>query len=241
MGEERSGAVVEALARPAHGIIEPTAALIEEEARAIYRQGEEAVVFALLRLSRERAEWAAKRGRQQGAKASTPSGRVAVYETPPVSHRGKKPGPKPGYVGVRREPPVRIRRREEHRRDRGQTLSPIVAVLNFHLQFQISEGGRVGMSRRLQEILYAWYQRIGQEAKKASVLHADETDWRVGQLCSAVCAQGAAACRAAGDRPPLRRCAEVLGLIAQELGAEASPARRRARGSAGSPRGRLRR
>jgi hypothetical protein len=61
----------------------------------------------------------------------------------------------------------------------GQTLSQIVAVLNFHLQFQISEGGLVGMWRRLQEILYAWYEQIGQEAKNAAVLHADETGWRV--------------------------------------------------------------
>jgi len=61
----------------------------------------------------------------------------------------------------------------------GQTLSQIVSVLNFHLQFQISEGGLVAMWRRLQEILYAWYEQIGEEAKKAGVLHADETGWRV--------------------------------------------------------------
>lgn len=35
------------------------------------------------------------------------------------------------------------------------------------------------MWRRLQEILYAWYEQIGQEAKTAGVLHADETGWRV--------------------------------------------------------------
>jgi len=51
----------------------------------------------------------------------------------------------------------------------GQTLSQIVTVLNFHLQFQISEGGLVQMWRRLQEILYAWYEQIGEQAKKAAI------------------------------------------------------------------------
>jgi hypothetical protein len=254
MGEGKTYGIVEACPSPASGISEPTATLTEEEARAIYRQGEEAVVFALLKLAKERAELAAQLGRQQGAKAATPSGMVAVYEKPSGHKRGKKPGQKEGHPGVRREPPARIHRREEHKLDRclkcgkelppeptrtrvrivediperdpvatehtihasycgnckeivepivpdalpgatighklvaltawlhyglGQTLSQIVAVLNFHLQFQISEGGLVGMWRRLQEILYAWYQQIGEEAKNAAVLHADETGWRV--------------------------------------------------------------
>lgn len=212
------------------------------------------MVFALLKLSKERAELAARLGRQQGAKASTPSGMVAVYEKPSVNKRGKTPGREEGHPGVRRAEPVRIHRRHEHKLDRcckcgralrpeptrtrtrviedipeievvvtehtihasycgtckeivepvvpdalsgstighhlvaltawlhyglGQTLSQIVAVLNFHLQFQVSEGGLVQMWRRLQEILYAWYEQIGEEAKKAGVLHADETGWRV--------------------------------------------------------------
>ena len=32
---------------------------------------------------------------------------------------------------------------------------------------------------RLQEVLYGWYVQIGEEAKKAGVLFADETGWRV--------------------------------------------------------------
>lgn len=62
----------------------------------------------------------------------------------------------------------------------GQTLSQIVAVLNFHLNFRISEGGLVQMWYRLQEILYGWYEQIGRDARSSAVLHADETGWRVG-------------------------------------------------------------
>lgn len=83
------------------------ARLSEEEARTLYRQGEEAVVFALLKLSKERAELAERLGRQQGARASTPSGMVAVYEKPSVNKRGKKPGRKEGHPGARRAAPVR--------------------------------------------------------------------------------------------------------------------------------------
>ncbi len=236
------------------GLAAPTESLTEEEANAIYEQGREAVVFALMKLAKDRAELAAQLGRQQGAKASTPSGMVAVYEKAPVKGHRKKPGRKEGHAGARRTSPTTIHRRQEHKLDRclkcgnelapkpartrvriiediaetepvatehtihasycsnckemvepivpdalpgatighqmlaltawlhyglGQTLSQIVAVLNFHLQFQISEGGLVGMWRRLQEILYVWYEQIGQEAKNAAVLHADETGWRV--------------------------------------------------------------
>jgi len=61
----------------------------------------------------------------------------------------------------------------------GNTLSQIVSVLNYHLQFKISEGGLIGMWNRLHEILYVWYEQIAEEARKAGVLHADETGWRV--------------------------------------------------------------
>ena len=232
----------------------PTGMLTEQEAHAIYEQGREAVVFALMKLSRDRADLAERLGRHQGAKASTPSAMVPVYEKAAV-HRGSKiPGRKEGHPGVRRASPVRIDRREEHKLDRcrkcgkelspkptrtrvriieeipeiqpvvsehtihasycsnckeivepvvpdalpgstighhllalsawlhyglGQTLSQIVSVFNFHLQFRISEGGLVQMWGRLQEILYAWYEQIGEQAKNSAVLHADETGWRV--------------------------------------------------------------
>ena len=61
----------------------------------------------------------------------------------------------------------------------GNTLSQIVSVLNYHLHFKVSDGGLVAMWYRLQEILYRWYVQIGEEAKKAGVLFADETGWRV--------------------------------------------------------------
>lgn len=61
----------------------------------------------------------------------------------------------------------------------GNTLSQIVSVLNYHLHFKVSDGGLVAMWYRLQEILYTWYVQIGEEAKKAGVLFADETGWRV--------------------------------------------------------------
>lgn len=227
--------------------------LTEEQARAIYRQGEETVIWTLLKLSRERAELAAQVSGFKGTHPSTPSGMIPPYEKPTVKRRRKRPGRPEGHPGARREPPTRIDRRQEHtlkqcpdcggevhqpvrQRTRliedipevnpvttehtihgyycstcqkivepvvtealpgstighrllaltawlhyglGTTLSQIVAVLNFHLHFKVSEGGLIQMWRRLQEILYAWYEQIGQEAKTAGVLFADETSWRV--------------------------------------------------------------
>jgi len=228
--------------------------LTEQEANAIYEQGREAVVFALMKLAKDRAELAEKSGQREQAKPSTPSGMVAVYEKPAVHGRSKKPGRKEGHEGVRRRAPAKIDKREEHilkscpkcggvitsapvrKRTRfiedvpevqpvvtehtihgsycahcreivepvvpdalpgatignqlvvmsawlhyglGNTLSQVVSVLNYHLHFAISEGGLVQMWGRLQEILYTWYEQIGEQAKKAGVLHADETGWRV--------------------------------------------------------------
>ena len=61
----------------------------------------------------------------------------------------------------------------------GNTLSQIVEVFNFHLQLKVSAGGLVQMFYRLQEILYAWYEQIQQQALTSAVLHADESGWRV--------------------------------------------------------------
>jgi transposase len=60
----------------------------------------------------------------------------------------------------------------------GNTLSQIVEVFNFHLQLKITAGGLVQMWYRLQEILFAWYEEIRQEALQSAVLHGDETGWR---------------------------------------------------------------
>jgi hypothetical protein len=59
----------------------------------------------------------------------------------------------------------------------GNTLSQIVEVFNFHMQLKISEGGLVQMWYRLQEVLFAWYEQIRQEALESAVLHGHETGW----------------------------------------------------------------
>jgi transposase len=61
----------------------------------------------------------------------------------------------------------------------GNTLSQILEVLNFHLQFKLTEGGLIDMWYRLQAILFSWYEAIQHEALNSAILHADETGWRV--------------------------------------------------------------
>jgi transposase len=61
----------------------------------------------------------------------------------------------------------------------GATISQILAVLNFHLQFKMSSGGLVQMWHRLSDISWAWYEEILEDIQKAGVLHGDETGWRV--------------------------------------------------------------
>ena len=61
----------------------------------------------------------------------------------------------------------------------GTTLTQIVDVFNFHLQFEVSAGGLIAMWRRLREVLFTWYLEIQAQALSSAVLHADETGWRV--------------------------------------------------------------
>jgi hypothetical protein len=61
----------------------------------------------------------------------------------------------------------------------GNTISQILSVFNFHLQFNVTPGGLVQMWHRLAEILDSWYQEIAEEVVHAGALHADETGWRV--------------------------------------------------------------
>jgi transposase len=87
--------------------------LTTEEAAAIYAQGPEAVIFALL-------EYARRLGEAEGRRAAvsspaTPSGMQPVYLKPPANSRRKRPGRKAGHAGVRRAPPERIDQRKEHR------------------------------------------------------------------------------------------------------------------------------
>jgi transposase len=87
--------------------------LTAEEARAIYAQGEEAVIFALLEL-------AAQLRRSQGQCASvsspaTPSGMKPIHQKPNTPRRRKKPGRKAGHEGVRRPPPEAVQEHKDHR------------------------------------------------------------------------------------------------------------------------------
>lgn len=91
------------------------AALTEEQARQLFRQGEEAVVFALLALTKRLSEMEGKQN--PSATPSTPSGMVPVYEKPARGKRRKKPGAKPGHPGSRRQAPERIDWQAEHRAD----------------------------------------------------------------------------------------------------------------------------
>ena len=93
------------------------ASLSEEQARELYRQGEEAVVFALLELTKQLAEAQGKV--DPSITPSTPSGMIPTYQKPPAKRRGKRrPGGKPGHPGSRREAPERIDWEEEHRAKR---------------------------------------------------------------------------------------------------------------------------
>lgn len=225
------------------------ASLSEAQARELFRQGEEAVVFALLALTKQLAEAQGK----SSSNPATPSGMIPVYEKPSARRGKRRPGAKQGHPGARRPSPERIDWQVEHRADNcpecggplkrcadtrvryiedlpqvepevtehtihrdwcphcqkkveppvvdalpgaqlgnrvlvlsawlhyglGNTLSQVVEVFNFHLQMKLTEGGLVQMWQRLQEILFAWYEAIQQEALQSAVLHGDETGWRV--------------------------------------------------------------
>lgn len=80
--------------------------LTAEDAQAIYEQGPEAVVFALLQMAK-------MLGERQGKPAdspSTPSGMQPVYDKPTTPRRRKKPGAKKGHQGHRRLPPPVVHR-----------------------------------------------------------------------------------------------------------------------------------
>jgi transposase len=83
------------------------------EAEAIYAQGKEAVVFAMLEL-------AAQLRRSLGACASvsspaTPSGMKPIHQKPDTPRRRKKPGREAGHEGSRRPPPEHIDEHKVHR------------------------------------------------------------------------------------------------------------------------------
>ena len=231
--------------------------LTQQQAEAIYEQGKEAVVFALLQLAKMATEARpANLPAAIAADPSTPSAQKPVFTkaNKETGKRRKRPGRKKGHVGVRRGRPERIDRTVEHRAERcpdcggslkqcsqtrdryiedvpvevrvetvrhiihrdwcpacrkavepvitdalpnssigngilvlsawlhyalGNTISQILSVFNFHLQFTMSEGGLVQMWHRLADILLAWYEEIAEDIQNAGVLHGDETGWRV--------------------------------------------------------------
>jgi len=87
-------------------------ALTESQARAIFRQGEEAVVFALLTLAGQ----IESPPDPAAPSPSTPSGMLPVYTKPTVpARRRKRPGRPAGHEGSRRTPPPRVDQTKEHR------------------------------------------------------------------------------------------------------------------------------
>ena len=61
----------------------------------------------------------------------------------------------------------------------GVTLSQIINIFDYHLQFQLSKGGLVNAWHKMADLLSGWYKEIEREVQSAGVLHADETGWRL--------------------------------------------------------------
>lgn len=95
------------------------AGLTEQQARDIFAQGEEAVIFALLAQAKMLAEQQAVAAGLSHQTPATPSGMKPPYAKPTPPARGQKsPGRKAGHPGSRRPPPERIDRRQTHRAER---------------------------------------------------------------------------------------------------------------------------
>src|SRR4051812_31393890 len=86
--------------------------LTEEQARLIYEQGADAVVFALLSLAEQLAERPVVVSATPDP--SAPSGQTPPYVKPATKARARPKGAKPGHPGRRRATPPRIDRREGH-------------------------------------------------------------------------------------------------------------------------------
>ena len=90
--------------------------LTEEQARQLYAQGEEAVVFALLAMAQRLAEQQAAQASSSHQTPATPSGMKPPFAKPPASRRGRqRSGRKAGHPGSRRATPTQIDVRETHR------------------------------------------------------------------------------------------------------------------------------
>lgn len=89
--------------------------LSEEQARAIFAEGEEAVVFALLEQAKMLAELRSAQAAGSHQTPATPSGMKPPFAKRRVSGRRKQPGRKAGHPGSRRAKPERIDAFETHR------------------------------------------------------------------------------------------------------------------------------
>ena len=83
----------------------------------IFERGQEAVVFALLELTKRLAEQRTAAAAQSHETPSTPSGMKPPYQKPTTKRRKRSPGAKPGHPGSRRKPPEHVDHRKEHRAD----------------------------------------------------------------------------------------------------------------------------
>lgn len=90
--------------------------LTAEDARAIFAQGEEAAIYAMLELANG---WAKAEGRCASVSSpATPSAMKPVHQKPTTTgKKAKKPGRKAGHPGSRRAPPTRIDAWKDHRAD----------------------------------------------------------------------------------------------------------------------------
>jgi len=89
--------------------------LTEGQARRIYTQGPEAVVFALLELTKQLVQQRAAGAAGSHQTPSTPSGMKPPYQKPPGKRRKRRPGAKSGHAGSRRPSPDRVDHRKKHR------------------------------------------------------------------------------------------------------------------------------
>ena len=87
--------------------------LTADEARAIFAQGEEAVVFSLLQLAQLLKQAEGKCA--SVASPATPSGMQPIHQKPAAAKGRKKPGRKAGHAGSRRPAPEHIDERKTHR------------------------------------------------------------------------------------------------------------------------------
>lgn len=61
----------------------------------------------------------------------------------------------------------------------GISIGNLVKMLNFLFHFSVTPGALVNGWRRIAQYLKSEYDAIGEEAKNSSVLHLDETGWRI--------------------------------------------------------------